>query len=53
MDVLELFRQIGVFFTKFCKVSFTVGGFELTVGSVFVFFLAVSLILWFLRGLAE
>lgn len=53
MDLLDLYKMIGSCFIKLCNVHFTVGGLDFTVGSVFLFCLVASLIIWFLRGLAD
>jgi hypothetical protein len=53
MDVLSLFKMVGQFFIRLCSVSLTVGGYEVSVGAIFVFCFGVGVLCKFIGGLSK
>jgi hypothetical protein len=53
MDVMDLFKMVGQFFIRLCSVTVTIGGYEISVGAVFVFCLGVAVLCKFIGGLSK
>ena len=53
MDLMGVFQQVGRFFVKLCAVSFYFGDFQISVGAVFVFCLAIGLAWNFIVSLGD
>lgn len=53
MDLMGVFQQVGRFFVKLCSVSFYFGEMQISIGSVFVFSLAIVLAWNFIVSLGD
>lgn len=49
MDIMELFRRVCNLFVKYFSITFTVGGYKISVASVYVFCGLVLLVVFLLR----
>lgn len=53
MDLIKLFEMLVDFFLKLCEVSFTLGGFKITVGALFIWCAIATVVIGFIRGLTN
>ena len=53
MDLIEVMKPFWSFLEKFFGVTITLGGFSFSVGSFFMWCILATLLIWFLKGLAD
>lgn len=53
MDFANVFKEVADFFMVLCAIRISFGGYEFTVGAVFLFCALVPFLIGFVRGLAS
>lgn len=53
MDVLNVLKPFFAFFENYCRIRLTFGGASFTIGSLFLWCILATILITFLRGLAN
>lgn len=53
MDLMEIFRQVGLFFFRICAVEFDFGPYRVSVASVLIFAGLLVIVISFVRRLGD